>query len=254
MLSYMYDDIKELVRNVLQLFVKYEVIEKCKTASAYKQIDLSDKSNILPKSKFNIGRAVDITIAEMKQKDMVMKYQLDTFKQVFLLFLLATTRKLLDKTKLGTFIMCYASSRNASHLTNLASSSESFKLLIGRLVYLKILPTKTGDKALSQFSGFILNYVKEEPGKNTSFNPKKQRIDDFYFNCLTNMSEHKELCDVLKFIFKISHGQADVERRFSPNKNLLNQKMEALTITSRQKVKDHLISNKTEMLQYVQST
>ena len=63
MLPYMYDDIKELVRNVFQLFVKYEVIEKCKTASAYKQIDLPDNSNILSKSKFNIGRAVDITIA-----------------------------------------------------------------------------------------------------------------------------------------------------------------------------------------------
>ena len=68
-----------------------------------------------------------------------------------------------------------------------------------------------------------------------------------------NISEHKELCDVLKLIFKISHGQADVERGFSLNENLLNQKLEALTITSRQKVKDYLISNKTEMLQYVQS-
>ena len=42
----------------------------------------------------------------------------------------------------------------------------------------------------------------------------------------------------------ISHGQADFERGFSLNKNLLNQNMEALTITSRRKVKDHLISNK----------
>ena len=47
---------------------------------------------------------------------------------------------------------------------------------------------------------------------------------------------------------------------FSLNKNLLNQKMEMLTITSHSKVKDHLISNKTvlpefkvssKMLQYV---
>ena len=173
MLPYIYDDIKELVRNVLQLVVKYEVIEKCKTPSAYQQIDLPGKSNILSKSKFNIGRAADITIAEMKQKDMVTKYQLDTFKQVCLLFPLATTRTLLDKTKLGSFIMHYASCRNPSHLTNLASSSEFFKLVINLLVYLKILPAKTGDKALRQFSGFILNYVKEEPGKITSFNPKK---------------------------------------------------------------------------------
>ena len=66
------------------------------------------------------------------------------------------------------------------------------------------------------------------------------------------MSEHKELYSVLNLIFTISHGQADVKRVFSLNKNLLNKNMEVLTIASRQKVKDHLISNKTEMLQYAQ--
>ena len=66
MLPYMYDDLKELVRNVLQLCVKYEVIEKCKTASDYKQINLSEKSNIVSKLKLSIGRAADITIPKMK--------------------------------------------------------------------------------------------------------------------------------------------------------------------------------------------
>ena len=160
MRPYIYDDINESVKNVLQLFVKCEIIEKCKTASTYKQIDLLDKPNILSKSK--------ITIAEMKQKDMVTKSQTDTFKQEYLLFLLATIRKLFGKTKLGSSIVRYASCLNPSHLTNLASSSGSFKL-INRLVYLKILHAKTGAKALSQFSG-----VKEEPEKiTTSFNPKK---------------------------------------------------------------------------------
>ena len=34
-LPYLYDDLMELLRNVLQLYVKYEVIEKCKTVSDY---------------------------------------------------------------------------------------------------------------------------------------------------------------------------------------------------------------------------
>ena len=40
---------------------------------------------------------------------MVAKHQLDTFKQEYLLFLLATTGKLVDKTKSGAIIMSYAS-------------------------------------------------------------------------------------------------------------------------------------------------
>ena len=66
MLPYMYDDLKELVRNVLQLYVKYKVIQKYKTASDCKQINPSGKSNIVSKSKFNIGCVADITITKMK--------------------------------------------------------------------------------------------------------------------------------------------------------------------------------------------
>ena len=73
--------------------MKFEVIKKCKIASAYKQIDLLDKPNILSKSK--------ITIAEMKPKDMVAKSQIDTFKQEYLL---ASIRKLFGKTKLGSLL------------------------------------------------------------------------------------------------------------------------------------------------------
>ena len=158
--------------------------------------------------------------------------------------------------------MRHASCLNLSHVTNFASSPESFKQLMNQLVYLKIFPDKTGDKALIQFSNFIPNCVKEEPEKITSFDPKKQRIDDFYFHSLANIFEHNELCDVLKLVFTISHEQAGVERGFSQNKNLLNQNMEALTIPSRRKVKDHLISNKivlhefkvpSTLLQYARS-
>ena len=141
--------------------------------------------------------------------------------------------------------MRHASCLNPSHITNLAPSSESFKQLMNQLVYLKIFPGKTGDKALIQFSNFIRNCVKEEPKKTASFDPKKNRIDDF--------------CNL---IFTISHRQTDVEREFSLNKNLPNQNMEGLTTKSRRKVKDHLISNKivlhefqvpSTLLQYAQS-
>ena len=61
--------------------------------------------------------------------------------------------------------MHHASCLNPPHVTNLASSSESLKQLMNQLVYLKIFLDKTGDKALIQFSNFILNCVKEEQGK-----------------------------------------------------------------------------------------
>ena len=65
---------------MLQLFVKYEVIKKCKTASDYKQIYLSEKSNIVSKSKLNIGCVANITIAKMKHQDIASKSKIDTYK------------------------------------------------------------------------------------------------------------------------------------------------------------------------------
>ena len=173
----------------------------------------------MSKSKLNIGHAANTTITKMKHQDIESKSETDTYKQESLSFLLSTTKKLFEKTLLGSFTMHHASYLNSSHVTSLASSSESFKQLMNELVYLKIFPDKTGDTALIQFSNFILNCVKEEPEKITSIDPKKQRIDDFYFHSLTNISEHNELCDVLKLIFTISYGQADVERGFRLNKN-----------------------------------
>ena len=68
---------------MLQLYVKYndKVIEKCKTASDYKQINLSEKSNTVSKSKLNIVCAADITMAKMKHQDVVSNSEIDTYKQ-----------------------------------------------------------------------------------------------------------------------------------------------------------------------------
>ena len=136
---------------MLQLYVKCEVIEKCKTASDHKQINLSEKSNIVSKSKVNIGRAADITIAKMKHQDIASKSELDTYKKECLSFLFSTTKKPFEETPLGSSIMHHARCLNPSHVTNLASSSESFKQLMNQLVYLKIFPDKTADKALAPF-------------------------------------------------------------------------------------------------------
>ena len=61
--------------------------------------------------------------------------------------------------------MHHASCLNPSHVTNLASPSESFKQLMNQSVYLKIFNDKAGDKTLIQFSNFILNCIKEQPEK-----------------------------------------------------------------------------------------
>ena len=75
-------------------------------------------------------------------------------------------------------MVCYASSLNPANL-NHPSTPALFKSLISRLVYLKILQPKLGNKALSQFKSFIENFVKKNPENVSSFNRNEQRIDHF---------------------------------------------------------------------------
>ena len=58
---------------------------------------LSEIANIVRKSKLNISRAADITIAKMKHQDIASKSETDTYKRECLSFLLSTTKKLFEK-------------------------------------------------------------------------------------------------------------------------------------------------------------
>ena len=161
----------------------------------------------MSKSKLNVGRAADTTIAKMKHQDIASKSEIDTYKQECLSLLLLITKKIFEKTTLGSSIMRHASCLNHSHVTNLACSSEFVKQLMNQLIYLKIFPAKTGAKSLIQFSNSILNCVKGEAQKITCFDTKKKKIGVFYFHSLSNLSEHNERRDVLKLIFTIAMGR-----------------------------------------------
>ena len=67
---------------------------------------------------------------------------------------------------------------------------------------------------------------------------------------MKNLSDYSEFCNILELVFVLSHGQVDIERGFSLNKNLLKQNMEALTITSQRKIKDYLLCNKIKLNTY----
>ena len=51
MVPFMYDDLKNLVKSILQLYIKQSVIDNCSNEIAYKNIDLLNKSNIVSKKK-----------------------------------------------------------------------------------------------------------------------------------------------------------------------------------------------------------
>ena len=132
----MYDDLKTLVKSILQLYIKQSVIDNCSNAISYKNIDLLNKSHI------------ELAIAKLLKKYIATSVEIEVFKTECLTFLITTTQKIFEHSHLTSTIVRFTRSLNPADL-NHPSASTLFKSLISRLVYLKILQPKLGDTALS---------------------------------------------------------------------------------------------------------
>ena len=102
----------------------------------------------------------------------------------------------------------------------------SLKLISGKAV---------ADKAYDQYSSL----KGEMEVANIDFSMKIGRLDDFYFKKMK----------VSKFL-TLSHGQADVERGFSVNNDVLQDNIQEDLIISKRLVKDFLNSNAYTLTQW----
>ena len=119
MVPFMYDDLKNLVKSILQLYIKQSFIDSWSNGIAYKNIDLLTKSNIVSKKKkLTLGCATELAIAELVKKDIVTSVEIEAFKTECLTFLITTTLKILERSPLESSIVCYASSLNPANLSH----------------------------------------------------------------------------------------------------------------------------------------
>ena len=84
--------------------------------------------------------------------------------------------------------------------------------------------------------------------KFKSFKQSEDRLDQFYFERLKVPTE-SFLGKFLQALFVLHSGQAEVERGFSINKDLLEYNMKEQTITSRRRVKNYMYAYKLETYQ-----
>ena len=70
MMPFTYFNIKNLLTNILKLFVKLEVIEGCKIASDLLEIDLSMEMNLIKVSQISVGFATEKSLSDLMKKDL----------------------------------------------------------------------------------------------------------------------------------------------------------------------------------------
>ena len=112
------------------------------------------------------------------------------------------------------------------------------------LLRLNILSTVVCDKAESQYSDLLKEFVPKNQNLFEGFNRASTCLDHFYFNSeKIRLKIANELGKVLKLIFMLSHGQAEVERGFSHNKSITKENMSTTSFVSKCLIRDHMIAN-----------
>ena len=106
MIPYMYKDLQKLLRKLILLIVKPDVLQNCKSATDIKNLDLSDKSNLLKLKDINIGFAASWKLKELNWKDLITNGQIASFFNDVILFIHSTVQKLLEKSPIFYNIVC----------------------------------------------------------------------------------------------------------------------------------------------------
>ena len=197
--------------------MKPEVLVKIKKPHKLKDIDLSNKNNLIKPGEMGIGFAVDCEVKKLKQKDVVNLTDIKVFKKAAQKFLVAMVEKLLERTPLVPSLLQSASVFDPQNLLQMSKEKafDLFKSLLTN-IQLNILPPNRCDQALAEFKNCL--DVKIEGIKLTSFvfSQKEHRLDEFFFKEL-GIAKYKELSYLVRIILTLSHGQAAVERGFNHN-------------------------------------
>ena len=104
----MYEDLKDLVSRLLELFVKPAILEKNKTGKKMMELDLYDKEILLSAEKMNVGFAVESELIDLKKKDNVTASQIKVSMKGVQRFLCAMVTKLFDRNPLGSVVLLSA--------------------------------------------------------------------------------------------------------------------------------------------------
>ena len=118
-----------------------------------------------------------------------------------------------------------------------------FEELLAKLVeYKKLLPS-LADQAKLEFSHFLSSLVKENRDAFLAFRMETDRLDECLWRYIGSTHRFSSLSKVLKMLLILSHGQAQVERGFTTNKQQLDDNMSCDTLVAQRIVHDHMLSH-----------
>ena len=127
-----------------------------------KNLDLSDKSNLMKLKDINIGFAASSTLKELSRKELITNGQIASFFNDVMLFIRFSVQKVPKKSPIFSNIVFNSLVFDLQVVVNENMEDMQCKLnnLREHLIKLKILDSSCCDKVLVQFIEFVTHNVK----------------------------------------------------------------------------------------------
>ena len=176
MVPFLHDDLLHLVKRVLFLVLKPDVVNPSSSITALKEIDLTANTNFLRAKDIKLGFGARECINNLKKSDLLSSKDLQAYMNECLTFVTAIVTKLFDRSPLGSVIVRNANALNPEVMAELEIHLLERKMnqILMHLLKLNILSTNDSDKALEQFCSFLEQVKKMHVDELKLFDPSKK--------------------------------------------------------------------------------
>lgn len=241
MMPFMYTDLNHLTISLLSRFFTQDAIKKLKRTTDFLKLDVTTEEFHVPIEKIKLGFVAMSKLKELKTRDEISDSQILEFRQQCKEILVDFTRLFLEKSPLQFTLAKNASCLDPQLLVkNKALCVNKMECILRSFVNKRGLKDIECDLILKEFSSFIDSAVVS--GSLSSFDKHKDRLDTFYYDCLSGKREYKKLWPIVQDILLLSHGQASVERGFSINKEMENPSLNQRTLIAKRHIVDFIRS------------
>ena len=243
MMPFMAEDLYNILESTMKKFVRKSVIEESTTAGKLASIDLNKKENLKEPKKCEVGFAVRAITDKLEKSKKVTPLQMLEFQNECQPFLKALSAKMLERCPLKYPIVRYLTSLDPRFMKEDPSRAQQrFEKLLLKLLQCKRLSPEPCDSSKQQYERFL-----KEANEKLGLYMITQPVDKVFFKLLNEKEEYKDLWNVFRMMLVISHGQADIERGFSVNKDIANDNMNEKSFVAHRRVYHGVTSSGYEL-------
>ena len=213
-------DLQNLLRTLLAKFLKKEVIDDL-TGPQLCKVNLEKQENFLPVLKIDVGFATRALGEKLEKNKRLSQVQLTAFFTECQTFLKEIAKKMISKSPLQFAVVGYLTSLDPRIMVKHEAASDKFQKLLSKLLSLTRLSAHECDTSKQQFEDLLKELKSYHMSECSDFDPQSQRIDSFFADLLQDKDSFATLWKVVKMVLVLSHGRAEIERRFSVNKDVV---------------------------------